>query len=244
MMKGKRVLVTGGARGIGKEIVCAFLEQGADVFFIDLNPSPFMEEMEALAAEKGGSVKSFQGNVTSEEEMTSIVEPLAKEGLDVLVNNAGITRDGLIFRMTMEQWETVLDVNLKSAFLLSRIVSSQMIRKRTGAIINMASVVGVMGNAGQCNYSASKAGLIGLTKSLAKEVGSRGVRVNAIAPGFIESDMTAKLPEKVLDEYKKAIPLGRMGSVRDIAEAVLWLGSDKATYITGQVLNVCGGMVM
>lgn len=244
MMKGKKVLVTGGARGIGKEIVCAFLEQGADVFFIDLNPSPFLEEMEALAAKNGGSVKSFQGNVTSEEEMTAIVEPLAKEGLDVLVNNAGITRDGLIFRMTMEQWETVLDVNLKSAFLLSRIVSSQMIRKRTGAIINMASVVGVMGNAGQCNYSASKAGLIGLTKSLAKEVGSRGVRVNAIAPGFIESDMTAKLPEKVLEEYKKAIPLGRMGSVRDIAEAVLWLGSDKATYITGQVLNVCGGMVM
>jgi 3-oxoacyl-[acyl-carrier protein] reductase len=182
--------------------------------------------------------------VTDEEQMVAVVEPLAKEGLDVLVNNAGITRDGLIFRMTMDQWESVLKVNLTSAFLLSRIVSAQMIRKRTGCIINMSSVVGVMGNAGQCNYSASKAGMIGLTKSLAREVGGRGVRVNAIAPGFIDTDMTKKLPESVLDDFKTKIPLGRMGSVQDIANAVLFLASDKATYITGQVLNVCGGMVM
>jgi 3-oxoacyl-[acyl-carrier protein] reductase len=243
-MNGKRVLVTGGSRGIGKEIVEGFLKEGAEVHIIDLNPSPFMEELEALASENGTSITFHQGNVTDEEQMVAVVEPLAKEGLDVLVNNAGITRDGLIFRMTMDQWESVLKVNLTSAFLLSRIVSAQMIRKRTGCIINMSSVVGVMGNAGQCNYSASKAGMIGLTKSLAREVGGRGVRVNAIAPGFIDTDMTKKLPESVLDDFKTKIPLGRMGSVQDIANAVLFLASDKATYITGQVLNVCGGMVM
>jgi 3-oxoacyl-[acyl-carrier protein] reductase len=243
-MNGKRVLVTGGSRGIGKEIVEGFLKEGAEVHIIDLNPSPFMEELEALASENGTSITFHQGNVTDEEQMVAVVEPLAKEGLDVLVNNAGITRDGLIFRMTMDQWESVLKVNLTSAFLLSRIVSAQMIRKRTGCIINMSSVVGVMGNAGQCNYSASKAGMIGLTKSLAREVGGRGIRVNAIAPGFIDTDMTKKLPDSVLDDFKTKIPLGRMGSVQDIANAVLFLASDKATYITGQVLNVCGGMVM
>ena len=243
-MKGKKILVTGGSRGIGKEIVACFLEEGADVHFISTSPSPHMEELETLAAEKGGSVTWHQGSVADEEQMTAIVEPLAKDGLDVLVNNAGITRDGLIFRMSTEQWEEVLKVNLTSAFILSRIVASQMIRKRSGAIINMSSVVGVMGNAGQCNYAASKAGLIGLTKSLAREVAGRGVRVNAIAPGFIETDMTSKLPEKVLEEYKTKIPLGRMGSGRDIAEAVLFLASDKGSYITGQVLNVDGGMVM
>ncbi len=243
-MTGKRVLVTGGSRGIGKEIVLCFLEKGAEVHFISTSPSPHMEEMEKLASEKGTSVVWHQGSVADEEKMKEIVEPLAKEGLDVLVNNAGITRDGLIFRMSVEQWEEVMKVNLTSAFILSRIVASQMIRKRSGSIINMSSVVGVMGNAGQCNYSASKAGLIGLTKSLAREVAGRSVRVNAIAPGFIETEMTKDLPEKVLEEYKKNIPLARMGSGRDIAEAVLFLASDRASYITGQVLNVDGGMVM
>ncbi|MDA3959036.1 3-oxoacyl-[acyl-carrier-protein] reductase [Oceanispirochaeta sp.] len=243
-MKGKTVLVTGGSRGIGKEIVQLFLEEEATVHFISTSPSPYIDELQALASEKGTTVTWHQGNVTDEEQMTAIVDPLAKEGLDVVVNNAGITRDGLIFRMSMDQWEQVLKVNLTSAFLISRIAAAQMIRKRKGCIINMSSVVGVMGNAGQCNYAASKAGMIGLTKSLAKEVASRGVRVNAIAPGFINTDMTKDLGDKVMDELKKQIPLGRTGSGRDIAEAVLFLSSDKASYITGQVLNVDGGMVM
>lgn len=243
-MKGKKVLVTGGSRGIGKEIVKIFLEEGADVHFISTSPSPHIEEMETLAAANKASVTWHQGNVADEAQMTAIVEPLAKEGLDVVVNNAGITRDGLIFRMSLEQWEQVMQVNLTSAFIISRIAASQMIRKRTGSIINMSSVVGVTGNGGQCNYSASKAGMIGLTKSLAKEVSSRGVRVNAVAPGFIDTDMTKDLGDKILDELKKQIPLGHTGSGRDIAEAVLFLASDRASYITGQVLNVDGGMVM
>jgi 3-oxoacyl-[acyl-carrier protein] reductase len=243
-MKDKTVLVTGGSRGIGKEIVKLFLENEAQVHFISTSPSPHMEELQSLAEQKGTSLTWHQGDVSNEEQMTAIVEPLAKEGLDVVVNNAGITKDGLIFRMTMEQWDQVMKVNLTSAFLVSRIAASQMIRKRKGCIINMSSVVGVMGNAGQCNYAASKAGMIGLTKSLAKEVASRGVRVNAIAPGFIDTDMTKNLSDKIMDEMKKQIPLGRTGSGREIAEAVLFLSSDKASYITGQVLNVDGGMVM
>lgn len=243
-MKGKKVLVTGGSRGIGKEIVKIFLEEGADVHFISTSPSPHLEEMESLAAANEASLTWHQGNVADEAQMIAIVEPLAKEGLDVVVNNAGITRDGLIFRMSLEQWEQVMQVNLTSAFIISRIAASQMIRKRTGAIINMSSVVGVTGNGGQCNYSASKAGMIGLTKSLAKEVSSRGVRVNAVAPGFIDTDMTKDLGDKIMEELKKQIPLGHTGSGRDIAEAVLFLASDKASYITGQVLNVDGGMVM
>ena len=243
-MNGKKVLVTGGSRGIGIEIVKIFLEQGADVHFISTSPSPHMEELSALADEKGCQVIWHQGNVADEAQMTEIVEPLAKEGLDVVVNNAGITRDGLVFRMSMEQWEQVMNVNLTSAFIVSKIAASQMIRKRSGAIINMTSVVGEIGNAGQCNYAASKAGLIGLTKSLAREVASRGVRVNAVAPGFIDTDMTQKLSEKILDEFKKQIPLGRTGAGREVAETVLFLASDSASYITGQVLNVDGGMVM
>ncbi|MBF9017811.1 MULTISPECIES: 3-oxoacyl-[acyl-carrier-protein] reductase [unclassified Oceanispirochaeta] len=243
-MKGKKVLVTGGSRGIGKEIVKIFLEEGADVHFISTSPSPHIEEMETLATANKASVTWHQGNVADEAQMIAIVEPLAKEGLDVVVNNAGITRDGLIFRMSLEQWEQVMQVNLTSAFIISRIAASQMIRKRTGSIINMSSVVGITGNGGQCNYSASKAGMIGLTKSLAKEVSSRGVRVNAVAPGFIDTDMTKDLGDKIMDELKKQIPLGHTGSGRDIAEAVLFLASDRASYITGQVLNVDGGMVM
>lgn len=243
-MENQRVLITGGSRGIGKEIVCAFLEQGAEVHFISTSASPHMDELETLAAQNKTSVIWHQGNVADEEQMTAIVEPLAKEGLDVVVNNAGITRDGLIFRMSKENWDQVLQVNLTSAFLVSKIAAAQMIRKRKGCIINMSSVVGVMGNAGQTNYAASKAGLIGFTKSLAKEVASRSVRVNAIAPGFIESDMTNELGDKIMDELKKQIPMGRTGKAREVAEAVLFLSSHRSSYITGQVLQVDGGMVM
>ena len=243
-MENQRVLITGGSRGIGKEIVCAFLDKGAEVHFISTSASPHMDELEKLAADNGTTVTWHQGNVADEEQMTAIVEPLAKEGLDVVVNNAGITRDGLIFRMSKENWDQVLQVNLTSAFLISKIAASQMIRKRKGCIINMSSVVGVMGNAGQTNYAASKAGLIGFSKSLAKEVASRSVRVNVIAPGFIDSDMTRDLGDKIMDELKKQIPMARTGQAREVAEAVLFLASDKASYITGQVLNVDGGMAM
>ena len=240
----QRVLVTGGSRGIGKEIVCVFLEHGAEVHFISTNPSPHQEELEKLAAENNTTVTWHRGNVSDEEQMTAIVEPLAKEGLDVVVNNAGITRDGLIFRMSKDQWDQVMNVNLTSTFLVSKVAASQMIRKRTGSIINISSVVGVMGNAGQTNYAASKAGMIGFTKSLAKEVAGRNVRVNAVAPGFIESDMTAALSEKVMDELKGQIPMGRTGLGREIADVVYFLASDKASYITGQTINVNGGMAM
>ncbi len=243
-MKGKRILVTGGSRGIGKEVVCLFLKEGAEVHFISTNPSPHKEEMETLAKSGGGGVHWHQGNVANEEDMSRIVEPLAKEGLDVVVNNAGITRDGLIFRMALEQWEEVLKVNLTSAFLVSKIAANQMIRQRSGSIINVSSVIGLVGNPGQANYAASKAGLIGLTKSLAKEVATRGVRVNAIAPGFIDTDMTKKLGNKAMEAIKSQIPMGATGSGQDVAEAILFLASDKSAYITGQVLNVDGGMVM
>ena len=240
----QRVLVTGGSRGIGKEIVSVFLENGAEVHFISTSPSPHQEELEKLAGENNTTVTWHQGNVADEEQMTAIVEPLAKEGLDVVVNNAGITRDGLIFRMTKDQWDQVMNVNLTSTFLVSKIAAAQMIRKRTGAIINISSVVGVTGNAGQTNYAASKAGMIGFTKSLAKEVAGRNVRVNAVAPGFIESDMTAALSEKVMDDLKKQIPMARTGQAREIADVVFFLASEKASYITGQTINVNGGMAM
>ena len=192
LLKGKKAIVTGGARGIGKEIVMDFLREGASVTFIDLNPSEFMAEMEKTAQAGGGAVAFKKADVSKAEEIGAAVEEIIKEYsvVDILVNNAGITRDGLIFRMSVENWEKVLTINLTSAFLVSQVVARHMIKQRSGSIINMASIVGVGGNAGQANYSASKAGLIGLTRSIAKEVGGRGVRVNAVAPGYIDTDMT------------------------------------------------------
>jgi len=245
LLEGKKALVTGGARGIGKEIIMKFLAEGASIHYCDLEEGPHKAEMDG-AAQKGATVTFHKANITSEEEVKALIKSITEDGkLDILVNNAGITRDGMVFRMSLDQWESVLKVNLTGSFLVAREVSAFMaMKQKSGAIINMASVVGQMGNAGQTNYSASKAGLIGFTKSLAKETAKRNVRVNAVAPGFIETAMTDKLTDEVKAEYAKAIPLGRMGFPEDIANTVLYLASDLSSYITGQVIRVDGGLVM
>ncbi|WP_319561563.1 3-oxoacyl-[acyl-carrier-protein] reductase [Marispirochaeta sp.] len=245
LLEGKKALVTGGAQGIGKEIIMKFLAEGASVHYCDLAEGPFKAEMDAAA--RGDATVSFhKANITDEEEVKALIKEITADGkLDILVNNAGITRDGMVFRMSLDQWESVLKVNLTGSFLVAREVSAFMaMKQKSGSIINMASVVGQMGNAGQTNYSASKAGLIGFTKSLAKETAKRNVRVNAVAPGFIETAMTDKLTEDVKAEYARAIPLGRMGSPEDIANTVLYLACDLSSYITGQVIRVDGGLVM
>ncbi len=246
LLKGKRALVTGGARGIGKEIVLDFLGQGASVWFLDLNPSEFMGEMEKAAAAGGGKVVFKKADVSQAAEVSRVVEEVVAEagGIDVLVNNAGITRDGLSFRMSLENWEQVLKINLTSAFLLSQAVSRQMIKQRSGSIINMASIVGLGGNAGQANYSASKAGLLGLTRSIAKEVGGRGVRVNAVAPGYIDTEMTRKLPEQVRQAFLTQVAMNRPGQPQEVARVVTFLASDMASYVSGAVLRVDGCMAI
>ncbi|MBN1524117.1 MAG: 3-oxoacyl-[acyl-carrier-protein] reductase [Spirochaetales bacterium] len=246
LLEGKKALVTGGARGIGKEIVTLFLKEGATVYYFDLAEGDAVSEMQSLAKANGGAVFFKKVDVSNEEEVNTVVKEVIAEsnGLDVLVNNAGITRDGLVFRMSLENWEKVISINLTSAFLVSKHIAMDMMRRRTGSIINMASVVGVGGNAGQTNYSASKAGLIGFTKSLAKEVGSRGVRVNAVAPGYIVTDMT----EKLSDEAKKAmlgqVPMNRGGTPEEVAKVTLFLASELSSYITGRVIQVDGGMMI
>jgi len=245
-LKGKKALVTGASRGIGKEIVAAFLREGATVWGISTKPSPHHDELTALAAETGATLHWELADVSQEESITAVTEKILAEagGIDILVNNAGITRDGLSFRMSTQDWSDVLAVNLNGAFFISRLVARQMTRQKSGSIINMSSIVGVHGNAGQCNYSASKAGLIGLTKSLAYEVGSRGIRVNAIAPGFIDTEMTSSLSETIKTGLNERIPMKRMGTAAEIADSVVFLASDKSTYITGHVLAVDGGMGM
>lgn len=246
LLKDKKALITGGARGIGREIVVSFLKEGASVSFIDLNPSEYMDEYEKTAAKSGAEVSFYQGNVANEEEISGIVQEILKKsgGIDILVNNAGITRDNLFFRMSAKEWNDVLSINLSSAFYISKGVARQMAKQRSGSIINISSIVGVIGNAGQANYSASKAGMIGLTKSLAREVGSRGVRVNAVAPGFIQTAMTDKLNENQKEALLTQIPLGRLGNPSEVASAVLFLASDLASYVTGQVVHITGGMGM
>lgn len=244
LLSGKKVLITGSSRGIGKAITEKFLSEGASVWGICTKPSQYKDQLEVMAKENGGSFCEMYANAANAEEWSDVIKSAlaASEGFDVLVNNAGITRDGLSFRMKKEDWDSVISINLTSAFLACQIVSSDMIRKRAGSIINMSSIVGVHGQGGQVNYSASKAGLIGLTKSLAKEAGSRGVRVNAIAPGFIETDMTAVLPEQLKNAMLETVPLKRAGKPEDIANAALFLASDLSTYVSGQVLGVDGGM--
>lgn len=244
MLKNKKALVTGSSRGIGRKIVEAFLREGAEVWGMCTKESAGKAELEALAAECGTAFHEFYADAGNAEVLTAAVKDVLSQagGFDVLVNNAGITRDTLSFRMKKEDWDAVLAVNLTSAFLVGQIVSSDMIRKRSGSIINMASIVGIHGGAGQVNYSASKGGLIAYSKSLSKEVGGRGVRVNCIAPGFIDTDMTQAVNEEIRKAWVEQIPLKRAGKPEDVANAALFLASDLSTYVTGQVIGVDGGM--
>jgi 3-oxoacyl-[acyl-carrier protein] reductase len=246
LLQGQKAIITGGSRGIGKEIVVSFLKNGASVYFIDLMPSEFISEYESLAKENGGTVSYSECNVADEEQVTTVVNTIIEEsgGVDILVNNAGITRDGLVFRMSRENWNDVITINLTSAFYMSKAVARSMIQQRSGSVINVSSIVGVHGNAGQCNYSASKAGLIGLTKSLAKEVAGRNVRVNAVAPGFIQTAMTDKLNDKQKEALSAQIPMVRLGQPEEVAKVTLFLASDLASYVTGQVILIDGGLGM
>jgi 3-oxoacyl-[acyl-carrier protein] reductase len=240
-LENKKALITGAYRGIGKVIADLFIAEGAEVWGLDYKTP---EDLSNRVDEAKGKLHWLTADLSELAGVEGIIDNAVKEsgGFDILVNNAGITKDNLSFRMSLEEWQKVLDINLSAAFLVARTVGRDMIRKRTGSIINMASVVGIHGNGGQANYSASKAGLIGVTKSLAMETASRGVRVNAVAPGYIATDMTAGLPDKVKEMFIEKIPLKRMGTPQDVATAVLFLASDDSVYITGQVLPVDGGM--
>jgi 3-oxoacyl-[acyl-carrier protein] reductase len=244
LLKGKVALITGASRGIGKAIALKFVQEGADVAFTDIRKDEFMENTEKELQAFGNKVKAYESNAASYEASEATVNQIIEEfgRIDILVNNAGITRDNLLMRMSEQEWDMVMNVNLKSVFNLTKQVIRPMMKQRSGSIINISSVVGVFGNAGQSNYSASKAGIIGFTKSIAKELGSRNIRSNAIAPGFIETEMTHVLPEDVRKAFMNAIPLKRMGSPEDVANAALYLGSDLSTYISGQVLSVCGAL--
>ncbi|WP_191014745.1 3-oxoacyl-[acyl-carrier-protein] reductase [Treponema zioleckii] len=244
LLENKKALVTGSSRGIGRGIVEKFLNEGCEVWGLCSKPSAAKEDLEKLAAEKGVKFHEIYADVGNAENVTEVVKAALAEsqGFDVLVNNAGITRDGLSFRMKKEDWDDVIRINLTSAFLISQIVSNDMIRKRKGSIINMSSIVGIHGNGGQVNYAASKGGLIAYSKSLAAEVGGRGVRVNVIAPGFIATDMTNVLKEDIKSAMIERVPLKRAGTPEDIANTALFLASDLSTYITAQVIGVDGGM--
>ena len=244
MLTGKVALVTGATRGIGRAIALKFASEGADVAFTYRSQheaaDSLVKEIEAL----GRKSRGFSADAADFDSAHEVVAQVHKEfgRIDILVNNAGITKDGLMMRMDEAQWDSVIDTNLKSAFNFIHACTPVMARQRGGSIINMSSVVGLSGNTGQCNYSASKAGLVGLAKSIAKEMGSRGIRANCIAPGFIATDMTGTLPEDVRKEWEKQIPLRRGGRPEDVANVALFLASDMSAYVTGQVINCCGGM--
>ena len=246
LLKDKVAIVTGAGRGIGRAIALKYAQEGANVVITDLKidetVEAFIEELKGL----GVKAKAYASNAANFDDAHKLIEEvLADFGrVDVLVNNAGITRDGLMMRMTEEQWDLVINVNLKSAFNLIHAVTTVMLKQKAGSIINMASVVGVSGNAGQTNYSASKAGMIGLAKSIAKELGSRGVRANAIAPGFIITDMTHALSDEVRKQWEAQIPLRRGGTPEDVANVATFLASELSSYVTGQTIHVCGGMNM
>ena len=246
LLEGKVAVVTGAARGIGKEIALKYASEGADIAFTDLVIDENGKKTEEEIAALGVRCKGYPSDASDFAATEAVVEEIKKDfgRIDVLVNNAGITMDGLMLRMTEKQWDKVISVNLKSAFNYIHAVLPIMMRQKSGSIINMASVVGVHGNAGQANYAASKAGLIALAKSIAQEVGSRGIRANAIAPGFIETAMTEALPAEVREEWASKIPLRRGGKVEDIANVATFLASDMAGYVTGQVNQVDGGMNM
>ena len=246
MLKGKIALITGAAQGIGKGIALEYAKQGATVAFTVRKHDERSESLVNEIAAMGGTAKAYAADAASFTSASEVVTEVMKDfgRIDILVNNAGITKDGLLMRMTEEQWDMVINTNLKSAFNYIHALTPIMMKQRSGSIINMTSIVGISGNAGQANYSASKAGMIGLTKSVAKELGSRGVRVNAIAPGFIATEMTGVLNEDTKKQWILNIPLRREGKVEDVAGVAVFLASDLASYVSGQVINCCGGLNM
>lgn len=246
LLEGKTALITGAARGIGKAIALKFASEGCNIAFTDLNIDDNALKTQSEIEKFGVKAKGYASNAANFEETHKVVDEISKEfgRIDILVNNAGITKDGLMMRMSEAQWDAVLTVNLKSAFNFIHAVTPIMMKQRNGSIINMSSVVGVSGNAGQCNYSASKAGMIGLAKSIAKEIGSRGIRANCIAPGFIITDMTNALSDEVKEQWAKQIPLRRGGTPEDVANVATFLASDLSSYVSGQVIHCCGGMNM
>ena len=246
MEEKKTVFVTGASRGIGKEVALKFADNGYNVVINYVSNRTNVEELKTEFESKGVKTLIMQADVTDKEAIEQLVKKAIEEfgAIDVLVNNAGITKDNLLMRMSEEEFDKVIEVNLKGTYVVTKAVTKYMMKKRKGSIINLSSVVGVAGNAGQCNYAASKAGIIGFTKSVAKELASRNIRSNAVAPGFIETDMTAVLSDEVKENIHNQIPLKRMGTAKEVANLIYFLGSDESAYITGQVIHVDGGMVM
>ena len=245
LLKEKIAIITGASRGIGESIARSFIAQGATVAFTYIGSEEKAKELEKSLTAGGGQARGFRSDASKMEDAENLIKEVLETygGIDIVVNNAGITDDTLLMRMSEDQWDRVMNVNLKSCFNLTKSVLRTMLKARSGSIINISSVVGVQGNAGQANYAASKAGILGFTKSVALELGSRNIRCNAIAPGFIETEMTGKLDEATVQGWRDAIPLKRGGSPEDVANACIFLASDMSSYVTGQTLNVCGGMV-
>lgn len=246
LLEGKVALITGGSRGIGRAIALKYAQEGANIAFSDLKYDEIAQALEKELQAMGVKAKGYASDASSFDDSDKLINDIVADfgTIDILVNNAGITRDNLLMRMTESDWDLVIKVNLKSAFNMTKAVQRVMLKQKFGSIINMSSVVGVEGNAGQSNYSASKAGMIGFTKSIAQELGSRNIRCNAIAPGFIETEMTAKLPADVRETWIKDIPLRRGGKAEDVANVATFLACDLSSYVTGQVVNACGGMQM
>lgn len=244
LLEGKTAIVTGASRGIGKAIALKFASEGCNVAFTDLFNDDNMKATEQELQALGVKAKGYASNAADFADTDRVVSEIAAEfgAIDVLVNNAGITKDTLLMRMTEEQWDAVITVNLKSVFNFTKAVQKSMLKQKNGSIVNLSSVVGVSGNAGQSNYSASKAGIIGFTKSIARELGSRGIRSNAIAPGFIITEMTAKIPEEARKAWEESIPMKRGGTPEEVAKVALFLASDLSSYVSGQVISVCGAM--
>lgn len=245
LMEGKVALITGATRGIGKGVAMKLAEHGADIAFTYVSSPDKAQEVVAELESLGVKAKAYQSNAADYEAAEKLINSVNEDfgRIDAVVNNAGITRDGLLMRMTEENWDEVMNTNLKSIFNITKHVQRTLLKQKSGSIINMSSIVGVKGNAGQSNYAASKSGIIGFTKSIAQELGSRNIRCNAIAPGFIETEMTGELGDDVMTEWLKSVPLKRPGTTDDVANAVLFLASDLSTYVTGQTLSVCGGML-
>lgn len=245
LLEGKTALITGASKGIGRKIAEVFAVQGANVAFTYLSSVEKGQSLEGELSQYGTKVKGYRSDASKFNEAEDLINHIVKDfgGIDIVVNNAGITKDGLLLRMTEENWDDVINVNLKSVFNITKAASRPMMKNRKGVFINMSSVVGVQGNAGQANYAASKSGIIGFTKSVAKELGSRNIRANVVAPGFIRTEMTDILDPKVVEGWEAGIPLKRAGEVEDVANVCLFLASDLSAYVTGQTLSVCGGML-